>query len=271
MKTLLALSTLLLMSRCIPNRLVPHDFSIEKNNLEAYVEMDSITISLVNLEVKNDHFVFGIGVHNQSSKPIFINADKIEKQAYSISHRQAHSISDKRTRSIPHKNEGTEEYYREIVTAMSPRQVKDFFKAKKNNAEAAAAFLFLLGAAISTYDLVQDVKDNKKEYWTEKDEKKSASRDLVVSSTLAATDILTDVAFTSQEKFHLELKYLPGELFNRTTIYPGEEYYGKILFKKVAPLQEYHRVNCPIEGNNMIFDFRKANLKERQFLFEQGQ
>ena len=110
MKTLLMLFPLMMVS-CLPNRLVPHDYTIEKHNLEAFVELDSVTVSLVNLEVKSDHYVFGLGISNQSSKPIFLDIKKIRKQAHALSFRQDHSS----------------EYLMEVVAAMSPKQVNQFF------------------------------------------------------------------------------------------------------------------------------------------------
>ena len=252
MKALLALLPLILIG-CLPNRLVPHDFSIEKNNLEAFVEVDSITVSLVNLEIKNDHFVFGLGIQNNAAYPVFIDITKILKFA-----------------SFKSFEGDTETYFPEIISAMSPTQVNQFFETKQKNAQAAAAFLFLLGAAVSTYDAVKDAKDHSKEYWTEEDEQKSVKRDAIAASTLLATDLLTEVAYASEAKATTELRYLPDELFDRKVIYPGEEYFGKLIFRKVAELQRYHRINFPLEGSQLKFDFRRATPREKQFLQENG-
>ena len=251
MKTLLALLLPCVLIGCIPNRLVPHDYSIEKDNLETFIEVDSITVSLINLEIQNDHYIFGLGIKNNADYPIFVDLKKIRKQARNLSFRETES----------------NDYLRETTTAMSPEQVTQFFAKKRANAQAAAAFLFLVGAAISTYDAIKDVSDNSKDYWTAEDEQKAATRDLVTSSTLLAADILTDVAIESGEKANEELRYLPAELFDKEIIYPGEEYYGKVFFKKVIEVHKHHRISFPMEGNNLHFDFRKATPKEKQFLY----
>ncbi|MEM6816067.1 MAG: hypothetical protein AAF600_17045 [Bacteroidota bacterium] len=146
-KTELVLISLALPS-CIPNRLVPYDFTIKKNNDEAYVSVNSVTIALKNLEIKGDHYVFGMEVQNKSAKPIFINTDKIQKYAHHISHQEDESAK----------------YHQEMVSVMSPAEVNQFFKEKRQEVQATAAFLFLLGAAISTHDAIKDEKDNSKEY-----------------------------------------------------------------------------------------------------------
>ena len=244
----------LLFIGCLPNRLVPKDFTIEKNNDEAYIALDSISIALRNLSIESDHFVFGMEIQNKASRPIFINTKNIRKYAH----------------HLPYTENKKYKYYQEVLFAMSPEQVNEFFEMKRKNAQAAAAFLFLLGAAITTYDIIKDEKDNSKEHWTEKDEKRATTRDFVTTTSLLATDFLTETAFANEEKAEVELRYLPDELFDREVVYAGETYQGKILFKKFGELQPFHRITCPVEGQNFHFDFRKATVKERKFLYERG-
>ena len=208
---------------CLPKLLVPHDFSIEQNNDEAYVEVDSISVSLVNLEVKSDHYVFGMEVQNHSDQPIFIDLEKIRKYAHHLSYREEEAKT-----------------FQEITIAMTPDKVKKFFEKKRKDSEAAAVFLFLVGAAITTYDAVKDHQDNRKEHWTEEDSKKSARREIATATTLLATDILTDAALQTKEVANTELRYLPTELFDREVIYPGESYSGKVLFRRIAEVKNYH-------------------------------
>lgn len=235
---------------CLPTRLVPIDFDIKKNNTQAFIELDSLTIALENLEVKGDHLVFGLEIENRGSQPVFVNRDKIRKYASKLSYREEKSF----------------ELYQQVSYMMSPDQVNEFFKTKKENAEAAAFMLFILGAAISTMDAIQDAKDDKKTEWTSKDQLKSNARDAATAATLIATDVLGEVAMNSSEVAKTELNYLPRELFDRAVIYPSESYFGKILFRKYGSLKKYHRIHIPIEGKNLYFDFRKPTLAEQEFL-----
>ncbi|WP_420316094.1 hypothetical protein [Ekhidna sp.] len=243
-----------LLISCLPARLVPQDFSIEKNNYEAYIELDSVTIALANLKAKGDHYVFGLEIENKSTQPIFIDMNRIKKFAHPYSYRD------------PEKKK----LYQEVTSAMTPEQVDAFFTVKQQDAEAAALFLFLVGAAIITHDIIEDERDWNKSTWTEADEKKSNTRDAVTVATLMATDILIDVAIESEASAQVELHYLPNELFDREIIYPGETYFGKIFFKNFEEIKEHHRITFPLEGKNLHFDFRKANAEERRFLYEQG-
>lgn len=238
---------------CLPDRLVPYDYSIEKDNREAYIELDSISVALTNLEIKGDHYIFGLEIENKSNQPLFINMSKVKKYANHVPYRDAKSFVS----------------YQEVTSAMTPEQVNAFFKAKKDNAEAAAFLLFLVGAAITTYDAIKDEEDNNKSYWTENDEKKSQTRDAITSVALLATDVMMDVAAQSSASARTELHYLPKELFDREVIYPNESYYGKVFFKKFGELKDYHRITLPLEDNRLHFDFRKATRKEKEFLFEQ--
>ncbi|MEP0987551.1 hypothetical protein [Ekhidna sp.] len=252
MKLTITLVPLLLIS-CLPTRLVPHDFSIEKQNHEAYIELDSVTVALVNLKAKGDHYVFRMEIENKSTQPIFINLKKMYKYAHRLSYRNEEA-----------------KLFPEVTPVMTSDQVNAFFKSKKKDGEAAALFLFLVGAAISTYDAVKDQEDDRKSYWTHEDENKSTTRDLITTTTLIATDVLTDVALKSSENAHIELTYLPDELFDREIIYPGERYYGKILFKNFGEIKKHHRISFPLEDKKLHFDFRKANGAERRFLHEEG-
>lgn len=249
MKLTLVLTSILLVG-CLPGRLVPLDYSIEKNNLEAYIELDSVTVSMINLEVKRDHFVFGLEIENKSSLPIFIDVSKIKKYANDLSYRSKNQTNA----------------YQEVTSAMTPLQVNKFFEAKKNNAEGAAFLLFLVGAAIETYGAIKDNSDNNKSSCSNEDERKSRNRELATAGALIATDILSDIALQSSEVAATELQYLPKELFDREVVYPNESYNGKVLFKRIGSLKKHHRITVPLEGDKLHFDFRKATQKEKEYL-----
>ncbi|WP_425390760.1 hypothetical protein [Ekhidna sp.] len=244
----------LIFISCLPDRLVPYDYSIEKDNREAFIELDSFTVALTNLEVKGDHYVFGLEIENKSNQPLFINMGEVQKYAHHLPYREAE----------------TSKSFQEVTSAMTPEQVNAFFKAKRDNAEAAAFLLFLVGAAITTYDAIKDEEDNNKTYWTENDEKKSQTREAITSVALLATDVMMDVAAQSSASARTELHYLPKELFDREVIYPNESYYGKVFFKKFGVLKDYHRITLPLDEKKLHFDFRKATKPEKQYLYERG-
>lgn len=249
MKLTFALIPIVCIS-CLPSRLVPHDFSIEKNNAEAYIETDSMALAVTNLEVKGDHLVFGMEIENKSSQPLFLDLNKLTKYAHEQSYRSEHDGK----------------LFQEVTRVMTPRQVNKFFKSKRDNAQSAAFLLFLVGAAVGTYDAIKDERDNRKQQWTQTDEKKSRNRDLITATTLLATDILADAALQTRDVAETELHYLPKEVFDRKVIYPGEIYNGKIFFKRFGRLKKHHRITLPMDGDQFHFDFRKATYKEREFL-----
>lgn len=254
MKSTLAILVLAFFCSCAPQRLVPYDYSTDLNNHQASVELDDLTITLVNLDIENDHYVFGLEVQNNGTEPVQIDQAKILKFAHYLSYEEVNKPKN----------------YEEIVPVMEPEEVNQLFESKYKNANTTGVLLFILGAAITTYDIVQDAKDNAKESWTRADQRKSINRDIFTGAGLLATDVLTEVAYNNADKADAELIYLPDELFDKNTLAPGEQYYGKILFKKTETLQVYHRITWQMKDLNLLFDFRMANMKERRFLKNQG-
>jgi|GEM_PF-4024938 len=239
---------------CAPSRLVPYDYNIEQNNLQTFIELDDATISVENLEVQNDHYVFGVGIRNKSKTPMLIDADRILKFANYVSYQEG---------SIERNSQ-------EIETVLSPQQALNLFETKRRDGRSAGFLLFLMGAAIGTLDAVLDARDNSKDSWTRSDQRRSLTRDIVSGVGILTTEVLSEAAHQDADRAEIELEYLPEELFNRKVIDPGEEYYGKILFKKSDELHRYHRISWPLQSVSLFFDFRLATRHERKFLKEQG-
>lgn len=248
MKCVLPLLPLLLVS-CTPMRLVPTDFSVAQNNVQAYVDLDSVLVAIEHLGSKHDYHVFMLEVENRSQHPLLINLEQLKKYA----HYQAFpdSISDR---------PGEEQLH-----AMTLPQIDSFFRDKEKGAESAAFLLLLIGAGISIYDAVQDDKDAAKSEWTQKDEKRARRRDAITSISVATTDVLSDALLYSAEHSRAERSYLPKEVFDRKVIAAGEQYRGKVLFKRNVS-HRYHRIVWSVADKKCLFDFRKDKAKERQFL-----
>ncbi|MFY0591944.1 hypothetical protein [Roseivirga sp.] len=248
MKPTHTLLLLVLFCSCGPLKLVPYDYDAKENNLEAYIDLDEATITLANLEIQNDHYVFGLGIQNNSSSPLLIDTEKILKYAHHESYQEGEM----------HKP------LQEIVPAMLPKQTIELFESKERNSNNAGVLFFLLGAAITTVDAVLDAKDNSKRSWSREDQRRSSSRDLTAGISLLTTGVLSEVAYNKADKAAAEQVYLPEELFDKKIIAPGEKYYGKIFFQKVQAAHEFHRITLPVEGTNLIFDFRMANNSEKR-------
>lgn len=256
MKPTLTLSLILLIivASCAPSRLVPYDYTVEQNNLQTYIELEDATISVENLEVQNDHYVFGVGIQNNGKTPMLIDADRILKFANYVSYQE----------------ENVQRKSQEIETVLSPDQALNLFETKRRDGKSSAFLLFLMGTALGTLDAVLDARDNSKESWTRSDQRKSVTRDIVTGVGLLATEALSEGAYQDAERAEIELEYLPEELFNKRVIAPGEEYYGKIFFNKSEELHGYHRISWPLQEISLFFDFRLATRKEQKFLKEVG-
>lgn len=254
MKKALSLILIAFIVGCAPSRLVPYDYTIEQNNLQTFIELDEATITIENLQVKNDHFVFGIGIRNKRETPMLIDSDRILKFANYVSYQEG----------------DIQRHSQEVAQVLSPQQTLELFENKRKDAKTAGFLLFLMGAAITTFDVIQDAKDNSKDSWTRSDQRRSVNRDIVTGVSLLASDVLSEATLRDEENAEIELNYLPEELFDRKVIDPGEEYYGKIFFKKSDQLHKYHRISWPIQSISLFFDFRLATRKERKFLRDQG-
>lgn len=254
MKPTLTLLLIVFVCSCAPSRLVPYDYNIKQNNLQTFIELDDATISVENLEVQNDHYVFGVGIRNNGKTPMLIDADRILKFANYVSH----------------QGDNGQRKSQEIEPILSPQQALELFETKRKDGRSAGFLLFLMGAAIGTLDAVLDARDNSKESWTRTDQRRSVTRDIVSGVGILTTEVLSEAAHQDADRAEIELNYLPEELFNRKVIAPGEEYYGKIFFKKSEELHGYHRISWPLQEISLFFDFRLATRKERKFLKTQG-
>lgn len=254
MKSTLTLLLIVFVCSCAPSRLVPYDYNIEQNNLQTFIELNDATIAVENLEVHNDYYVFGVGIRNNSKTRMLIDADRILKFANYVSYQES---------NVQRKSQ-------EIEPVLSPQQALKLFETKRKDGRSAGFLLFLMGAAIGTLDAVLDARDNSKESWTRSDQRRSVTRDIVSGVGILTTEVLSEAAHQDADRAEIELNYLPEELFNRKVIDPGEEYYGKIIFKKSEELHGYHRISWPLQEISLFFDFRLATRKERKFLREVG-
>lgn len=254
MKKPLLLLLLVITSSCLPGKLVPYDFTPEQNNIRTYIELGDIKVSLENIEIQNDYYVFEVGIQNNSTSPLSLETARLLKFADPIAYPDGES--QKRSQ--------------EVVKIMPPDEILEVFETKEENAKAAGFLLFLLGAAISSFDIIQDAKDNSKSDWTRQDARKSVNRDVFTGVSLLANDVLSEVSVNKAEKAAIELTYLPDELFNKEVIAPGEEYYGKIFFEKREERYPYHRIVWPMKDYDLLFDFRMSTRKENRFLKTQG-
>lgn len=166
----------------------------------------------------------------------------------------------------PYTSDDGPALYQEQVAAMTPNQVLRFFETKRRDAHATAAFLFLVGAAIATYSAIEEKQEREKEYPNVNDKKKPITRELVTSTSLIATDLLTDVALAGGQQATTELQFLPEELLEEGMIFPGEKRSGKIFFRRSTEIQRYHRIVCTVGNTDFLFDFRRAKVKEKRFL-----
>ena len=149
--------------------------------------------------------------------------------------------------------------------AMSDTEVNRYFKRRIRSRQAAQIALMVASIALVVNDVVNDVEDSKKEYWTSNDANRAARREVLTFTGLLTADLLTGMLEDEKIRTIEDLKYLPKEYFFEELIYPQGSSRGKIFFK-YSIVYNYYRVIVPVEGINYVFDFRKAFAGERRYL-----
>ena len=245
MKNSLYLLALLLCVSCSP-LLVPVDFQPELRNTQSYIEIDSVTYSMEFVQSNSDLVTFWLSIENQSRDTVHL--DKQRFMSYN---------------SSSYFEPGSE-----ITTtaAMTERDIEFFYEEKVKDAQAAAIATLFLGAVLVAVDVSADIRDSRKESWTSSDENSYQSRKAITDAALFTTDLVHSSARNAKISSREELRYLPSEMFYKSTIAPGQSHSGKLIFRK-GELLKYYRVNLSANDLLLHFDFRKAKEREKTLLY----
>ena len=258
MKTSTTLLLLLVGSTAFGQRLVPINFS--KAYQDPYymvLEADSITAVLEHLETENRLVVFDLEIVNKSGLPLKVDPKLFHYYAGSSPFPELTGEADNVHQvSFPYSQ--VPGYLRKSLTK---NVVEDHYETQIKQQQTLAIIFGVLSVGMMVADVASDLRDSKKEFYTQKDWNKSQTRDVLTATTLMTTDA---VIRSSQERNYYtreDLHYLDQEIMQPMALPDTSALRGKVYFPKNG-YYRYYRVVVPVEGYNFVFDFRKARVSD---------
>ena len=236
MKTYTTLLLLLVGSTAFGQRLVPINFS--KAYQDPYymvLEADSITAVLEHVETENRLVIFDLEIVNKSGLPLKVDPKLFHYYAGSSPFPELSDMADNIHQvSFPYSQ--VPGYLRKSLTK---KVVEDHYETQIKQQQTLAIIFGVLSVGMMVADVASDVRDSKKEFYTQKDWNKSQTRDVLTASTLMTTDAVMQ----------------PMDLPDTSALR------GKVYFPKNG-YYRYYRVVVPVDGYNFVFDFRKARVSD---------
>ena len=252
---------MVILGACSSRILVPLTYRAQTDNNTALIsEYDSVSVMVQNIAVKGGYMVFDMEVSNQSDRPIEVIPEHICYYASPGAFQPVDSTDDVHVVTLLYQNEFN---YKE--QAMRPGEVEAYFLKRLRVKQGVGVVLLLAGAGLVIHDAVQDEQDISQQEWTKSDAKKAVTRDVLTAASLVAIDVAGESLEASAYQDHVELRYLPDELFPQKDIEPGHSFRGKVCFLK-REAHKYYRMIIPIGNADYVFDFRKPTPEEKMKL-----
>ncbi|MEM7108914.1 MAG: hypothetical protein AAF519_11865 [Bacteroidota bacterium] len=252
MKKIFLVSLIAICSAC-QHRLVPTWFNAQHDNsIVSEIAVNEVLVRLENLELNTGYMVFDLEVVNNSDFPVQFDHAKI------ISYSGLKKFQEATESSLWMKKPELQ-----TASALSFEEVNDLYESKLRKGNAIGVLLAVAAVGLVVYDIAADTNDYSSLEWTAGDARRSATRDAVTAGTLVALDVAGNVNEMKAAKTAEDLAYLPDEIFDATVIPKGDAFRGKVYLHN-ALINKYYRITVPIEGTSYIFDFKKANSRERQ-------
>lgn len=254
MRTIYLALLLIALSSC-SHKLVPdwyssaHDHSAvaEFGNQEA-------TVRLENLEINSEFMVFDLEIINHSDFPLHFKYEDIVSYSSLEPFQSVDELGSWKSVAYEGFQRGE---------ALDLVAVNDLYENKLRKKKTASVLMAIAAVGLVVYDIAADANDFSSAEWTYTDARNSATRDAITASSLLALDIASSANGYSAHKVEEDLAYLPDEIFSRYVIAGGDSYRGKVYIKNKL-INTHYRLAVPVEGTTYLFDFRRANARERK-------
>ena len=251
MRKIYLIAALAIFTAC-QHRLVPTWFNADKDRSPlSEITANDVTVRLENLELNHGYMVFDLEVVNTSDYPVQFDFRDV------MSYSSLNTFEDASGAAWMKKGD------LQVVSALSYAEVNDLYEKKLKKGKTMGILMAVAAVGLVAYDIAADARDYSASEWTAADARKSVTRDAITASTLLALDIASGANEASYYKTVENLHYLPDEIFRTSVIAGGDSYRGKVYLKNDL-LNKYYRINVPVEGTSYVFDFKRANSRERQ-------
>ena len=210
--------------------------SIKSNDLEFYLEQ---------INNQYEHKVFDLEVVNDSDESISIAPEAIRVYTSSKKFPTLH------TRLLD--SAGFKSYR---LYTRSAGFIKNLFRQKVKDREAAQAFFSVLAVGLMVYDQVNDSRESHKRYLTKAEVNNSIKRDAFVTAGIVASNIAdASLAKAAENEY-----YLPYELFDGDSIQSLTKKRGKIFFPMINAMR-FLRIVIPVADQEYVFDLKRKGIK----------
>lgn len=262
MKKLTYFIALVVMSSCSHQALVPYEYNakIDRDPVSV-IEANGLTVYMENIERKSNLLVFDLEVANERERPVKLSHPELY---YYAGEEKFHDIHDTVTMDLKNAYAVADQKINHRK-AMSAKRVEQYYENRASNKKAMGIFLFALGVGLVVNDIVKDSEDAQKAIWTENDQDRAASRDILTASTLLAIDIVGNETAREEARNYEDLHYLPFEMFPEKNIQPGQSFRGKVFFP-LNQAHKYYRFVIPLGNTDYVFDFRKRKGEDKKKL-----
>jgi hypothetical protein len=251
---LLAFLGLFILTACGP--LVPLSYvnGSAGSHLTQSLETNDASVWLQYMQSQHGYMVFDLEIANNSQFEMQVAPQMISTYASSKIFATPETGDDVHKLSSPNSTLTMTRHF-----ASDPSSVQRFYSEKAKAKRTEATMFAILTVGLIIFDIASDSKAARKEVYTNRDEWKSLSRDLMVTTALTATDVAQASAQQAAEESH----FLPYELFPECTIKPGGNVRGKI-FVPIEASHKYVRLVVPVGDEDYVFDFRRSGVKSNK-------
>jgi hypothetical protein len=207
---------------------------------------NGIEISVENLLVDHQHFIFDVLITNESPDPVLIDPASM----YYLPSPVKFPADYDPDAMLDYEDKLTKYF------VMTEQQVKDLYTHKIQDQRNKSILLGILSAGLIVFDVAMDTKDMNRGEWTSKMTRSANTRKALTTVGLATADILNDQAGYKAWQKREDLIYLDQEILKCGELQPGQSVRGKIFF--ISSNEQHFRLIVPIGRTDFSFDFREA-------------
>ncbi|HEY5918738.1 MAG TPA: hypothetical protein VIU13_15085 [Chryseolinea sp.] len=224
------------------------------SHLTQSLETNEASVWLQYMQSQHGYMVFDLEIANSSQYELQVAPQMISSYASSKIFATPETGDDVHKLSAPNSTLTMTRHF-----ASDPSSIQRFYYEKAKAKKTGATMFAILTVGLIIFDVASDSKAAQKEISTSRDEWKSFSRDILVTTALTATDVAQSSAQQAAEESH----FLPYELFPECTIKPGGNVRGKI-FVPIEASHKYVRLVVPVGDEDYVFDFRRYGVKNNK-------
>jgi len=238
---------------CSQRILVPEWFNPKADSKKLnWLDYEGITIIAENIEVDDQHIVFDVEIKNETNFRLRFDPDEVYYLASNEQYPTDNRVEDRLTYESKLKK-----HY-----ALTEKEVARHFEKQIKSQKRTNLITGILSASLLVFDAAMGANMGKE--FSSKFLSQEAIRSMITVGGLAAMDVVREQSAMTAEQAKADLQYLPEEIIEEGTIYPGKTFRGKVYMP--IRREKFIRLIIPVESNDFSLDFRWADGKDQRRL-----